>query len=270
MSEDRFSTLMMKHLTEAAERGIRPPVTALLHPESGPARACHADLYGQPLRPGEGDYLEDSGLMVTWAVADAARLLRRHAGLGGSAVANRLEEAPPQTDSWMLMLGEDRLALLGTAQAQRTVSSMAFYDRLPYELCECCAHDEDEVFLLTRIKGGKQVAVYGRTAAEGAKTSCLVGIVAERSLPSLAREGRRAVRTSLPVRDADLVMILRDFYSDGPELVAEAIRALRRAKVKERHWLTQTLNAYPELHALAERVREELGRRTAYSFRKPR
>ncbi len=252
---DRFDRVMLKHMAQAAASGNRPQVIAGLRMRSWPARAAHAELCGKPLKRGEGDYVKGHGLMVTWTVGDAVRMLRRHAGLGGSAAANLLEEPPLKPDYWMLALQEEGLKIGAFRDGELVLDSAAFYYQLSFELCERCRRDRSGPVMLGVQLKGTTVPVCCSSAGDAAMAAGLVRIVAGHCLPCISES---AVRVDLPIKEVELVMILRDFYTGAPQAVAEAIRALWKASSDGQSWLFQTLDGHPELRALADRVRTEL------------
>jgi hypothetical protein len=199
--------------------------------------------------------------MVTWAVEATARALRRHGGLGGSGAANLLEKAPAGVDFWWLALCEDRLFLAayrrGAEQPEGILRSCAFFDRLPFAMCNCCARGGEPV-LMVSLGEGVDVPVRARTRVDAGRAAGLVQVAARRGLPSLGQDEHPVGVVDLPLRDADLVTILRDFYGDTPQVVAAAIRALRRAGCKGHEWVTRTLAGHAVLRGLAARVQAEL------------
>lgn len=256
MNDDRFDQLLDEHLALASARGITPPVIALLAPHSQHAQAAHVERHGHPFRHGNVGFARNSDLMELWTVTDAAGLLRRHAGIGGGAVAALLDDPPQLPDSWMLMLKEGHLAIAAVSDEELAFESVAHYDRLPFQICACCTREVGRrgVMLFPSPNGAK-VPVCGDSSDAIAMTTGLMYIVLTHSLPapSLATNC-----VNLPVDDDLLASILLKFYSSKPETVAEAVRALRKMGDSMDGWLMETLEGRNELQELAGRVQSGL------------
>ena len=74
----KLDELFNHHVAQACAKGLRTPVVAVIFPDA-PA-AIRAVLDAQE-RPEEAD----SFSITTWSIAEATKLLRQHAGLGGGA-----------------------------------------------------------------------------------------------------------------------------------------------------------------------------------------
>jgi hypothetical protein len=185
MRYDRFDKLLGKHLAGAEAAGVHPAVIATLDPQSRTAQAAYTDFHGRPFKQGEGDYTRGEGLMVTWTVEETTRVLRRHGGLGGSATSNLLEAAPEGLDFWWLALCQDRLFLVAFRRgasaelSESILRSCAFFDRLPFAMCACCARSREAV-LAVSLGQGMAVPMQARTRSDAGRAAGLVQIVARR------------------------------------------------------------------------------------------
>ncbi|MBO0698779.1 MAG: hypothetical protein J2P46_10315 [Zavarzinella sp.] len=247
-NENRFDTIVGRQLRQARAAGIHPPVLATLSSDARPARAAFAGHYGGRLKPRGKDWVRGVGQIVTWSVADAIRLLRRHAGLGGNLVANLLDDSPETVDTWSLDWGR-ALSVSGFRDEDLVLTSCALYDDLPFAVCDCCAAKHGP--------GNEHMPSAGndRGAAHEAlvRSAALVGIVTARVMPAVDYPVPETV--DLPVRDDELAHILQAYYVDSPVLVINVLTALRKAHADGHRWLAGVLNDRPELGNLARRVR---------------
>ncbi len=258
MSKDRFAALFEKQLKKAGAFGVRPPVLATLSPDSNPAAAMFTDMYAEPLKPGEGDYDERHGRLVTWSMADATRLLRTHGGLAGRLVVNLLEAPPVRPDFWWLQVGDEVIGPTAFRGGRTVTRSYALFDRLPFSVCRRCAGKRHLVGVRVPVPGGREVVVRGPDGTRAGRASALAHIAAHRSVPSATADGATDL-ADLPVTDEELALILGDFYADAPDVVAEALDGLRRADHRGGRWLARTLRARPELRRLSARVKRLAG-----------
>ena len=236
---DHFHAVAQRQLQKARAAGDCTPVLAILPPHRRPARAAFADRHGGRLKPGGRDWVRGLGRIVAWSLADAVRLLRRHAGLGGNLVANLLDGPPRAVDRWMLDWGPV-LAVAGLRDEEPVLTSCALYDDLPFAVCDCCA---------AKYGAGDRHAPLGGDD----RAAALLGIVASRAMPAVEHPVPQTV--DLPVRDDELAHILRAFYADDPGLVFHVLTALRAADPDGHRWLAGVLDDRPELADLARHVR---------------
>lgn len=254
MSIDRFAAQFEKQLKKAHAFGVRPPVLATLRPDSYAAAAMYAAAYGEPLKPGGGDYDEGHGRLVTWGVAEATRLLRAHGGLAGRLVANLLERPPVRPDFWWLQVAEEVIGPIAFRGGRVAAQSYVLLDRLPFQVCRRCSGKRHLVEVRVNLPGDREAVVRGRDGVRAGRASVLVRIAAHRSVPSVTIAGDKDL-VDLPVGEEELALILRDFFADAPDVVAEAVTALSRAEHDGARWLTRTLRACPELRRLSARVK---------------
>jgi hypothetical protein len=262
MPKMNFETLLDKHLKNAASLNVSTPVIAVLNPQSSHACAVHADHYGRRLRCCRHDYLDGEGLMVTWTVPEAINLLRRHCGLGGSAVANRLQIQNIKSGHWLVVFGEDKLTAIAFPRDAEPLAANVLYDRLPFELYNWQALLPEPPIVLARLTSGKQVEPERWTECMPDRLGYLLLIVNSGCLtepPPTSRDNDMGY-LMLPLHYADLAGILRDHYMGAPELVAETILRIRDAGMRSHLWLLKVLHGCPILQPLAERVQMELAK----------
>ncbi len=165
--------------------------------------------------------------MEAWSVPTTVHWLQLHAGLGGAALADLLDDPPRCPDYWLLYFTDRALLLVGLRSGKAVVESSAFYDELAL-LCLPSGTDETASpgQVTVSLPNGFAAKVEGPTQRDAAISAALVEIVATRSLPGL-RRGERSV--ALHLTDQQLATIVRTFYGRRPDHVAEAVRVLREA-----------------------------------------
>jgi hypothetical protein len=247
-----FDAIVERQLRKARAAGIHPPVVAMLSSAAGPARAAFADRHGGRLKPRGKDWVRGVGRIVTWSMADAIRLLRRHAGLGGNLVANLLDDLSQTVDTWSLDWGQ-ALSVSGFRGEDLVVTSCTLYDDLPFAVCERCARVHGAVDIHVPVAGGAGAAVAGASVDAAARAAALLRIVGAGAMPAVDYPVPETM--DLPVRDDELAHILRVFYGDAPGPVIDVLAALRQTDPVGHRWLVRVLEGRPELAGLAGRVR---------------
>mgnify|MGYP000940885312 CR=1 FL=1 len=258
MRKTRFEKQMQRQLNLAGAFGVLPPVLATLSPDSTPAVAMYAALYREHLRPGEGDYHEHHGRLVTWSVGGATRLLRAHGGLAGRLAANLLEKPPVRPDVWWLQIDPDAIGPSAFRGEEMVARSYALIDRPPFASCPRWTFARPQVQVGEPALGVGEAVARSPNGTPAGRASALAHIAARRSVPSASPAGATEL-TALPVGDDELALILRDYYCDAPEVVAAALGDLDDRGLGGGWWLTRTMRVYPELRGLGERVKRLRG-----------
>ena len=233
---------MMKHVLRIAEReGVRPPVIALLKHDSMHASSIVKKMTGHSINSPEVQGDPEYGVTAAWSVTVACQLLRRHCVIGGQATANLLE-GRHAVDYWLLMVGNESLSVFGCRTGRKSIHSSVYFDKLFGVICDCCLNRRGPAFLKASLKGGDSVIVQGKNSIEAVYAASLVTLASKRSLPPLKpKNGERG----LPIKDSDLVVILREHFAEQPRSVSEALRALRKADRPAFRWLTEVLKSSP-------------------------
>jgi hypothetical protein len=235
----------------AAERGIDLPVALIFQP--GPrAAAVYAALAGRPVPAG---VTAEHPAFLLHSVGDAAGALRAHGGLGGGLVANLLGNPPEPVARWLLYLLDDVIGVFAYTSGSESHLAQTYYDRLPPSwCCPGCVRKRGPGTLVVPVTvGGRETAL--RLAVPDApsvdRIAELARIAADRRVDSL---GDPETAWGFDVGAAEMATILSSFYADAPALVAEVLRALRRARHPSHRWLRTTLGTAPGLGELAEEV----------------
>jgi hypothetical protein len=264
MSKHDFKTLLRQQIRRARARGLRPPVIACLWRDSGHARAAYRDRHGRSF-PRRKELAEGSYLVETWTAAEAARLLRLHAGIGGVAVAGLLDEATPEIRWWLVTFQPPSLIVKAFA-GRELFDVIVPYDEILDTVCPCClAEIEGGGAFRCRIDGDDRTVVCGATREDVVETIKLVRVACTGRLPALCEQGAAFV----PLAEEGLAHLLLTLYGTRPRVVAEAVMALRKVPGGRDAWLCGVLDGTPSLRELAEAVRREIGGDEAGAAQEP-
>lgn len=262
MSERRidFAEAMESQLVMAREEGVVGPTLLLLDPASAAARAIYEELRGKPLLPTRhGD--EEYAPLERVSSEAAQRLLRRHAGEGGDAVARHLVTTAYGQDYWLVLVLPGQIAYRAVKDHEALGGGQVPYDRVPRRLRqtpEDILSDDGPSMLTLLDSGGRQVRVCGPTGADAVFAGVLVAMAT--TCPGWA--DLPDPETGEPLRvwvtEDFVVDFLAKVYGQLPVAVAEAVMALRKADGKKAAWLERLLRNRPSLKSLSGRVRHEL------------
>ena len=250
--DNSFEDIIHELLGRAKEKGIAEPVFAMLSPEVPQAAAIYEDLKGRALEVPPGR--EGQAVLTPLPRAEAARLLRRHAGAGGAVAADMLEDQIP-ADYWVAVLapvGLHLIAFRGGKEAFRASMGYAKVSRRMRSLTNLI-NDDGTSLLTVRTEDGQNMTVCGPSGGVVAFATALAGLALTRQLP-VSHEGHIV---SVPVDEDQLASFLLGAFND-PKIVAEAIMALKKLGPGKEKWLKTVLGGRPELQDLAERVEHEL------------
>jgi hypothetical protein len=235
----KLDDVLNHHVAEARARGLRTPVIALLFWDM--PRDIRAKLDGHAPPPEKTDDA-NSFEVNTWTVAAAIKLLRRHAGLGGAAVARLLARPPSRPEFWVVSFEATHVAIAAFAHGDIVFQSACPYRRIEFEAPPTQATD-----LAWATDCARE---------EMARAAYLVRVASSASLPI----GTDDKTVDLPIGDDELALVLKDTYGDEPQIVAAAILRLRMLKGGKDGWLLRVLQSRPELRKLAKPVLAELAR----------
>jgi hypothetical protein len=236
---------------------MHPPVIIVFDVKSPHARAVYKALHGRvPKR--EGPYYCEVGQIDCCTVVDTVRELREHCGIGGVAVSNLLETPSDDPAWWLLFFNDTDINLNGCDdQGRLMLHARAYCKRLPFDLCTPCRRTKHGKHLLRMPLGnGTSAVVCGRTTKETVNAGVLARLAATRCLPSAPPIRPKTV--DLPLRDDDLILIIQTIYGDAPQVIAEAVMALRKLPGRHDGGLLALLNNRRDLQPLARAVQSVL------------
>jgi hypothetical protein len=129
------------------------------------------------------------------------------------------------------------------------------YDRILDVVCRRCQEEVARRGVShIHLPSGRTAVVCGRDPRESTEAANLLFVAATRVLPTLGR----GAAPPLILRNEDLVTLLGRWYADKPQIIAEAIRALRKASGQLDAWILQVLDGLSFLRPVATAVRREL------------
>jgi hypothetical protein len=256
-------SLVREQLARAKSKGMHHPVVACLWHDSPHAKAIYQERHGHLIGGDQQDETDDGTVLETWDAQEAPCLLRRHAGIGGAAVANLVEALAEAVSWWYMDFQRPSLTVKGFEEpfpvsgwGRALFDNTVFYDKLPNTVCRRCRKKmKDGGAVHCHLHDGHTTVVCGASLKEMTASIELVSVAETGCLPSLCL-GMRTGR--LKLQDEDLALILHRLYEDQPRVVAEAIRALRKLPGERDAWLVKVLNGSPSLDKLAADVRREL------------
>lgn len=209
----------------ARERGIQCPVVPLIAPCSVGQAIC-LEATGKPLPPPPPSVNRYPYIGIEpWDVPKATRLLHRHAGLGGMAVANLLLAPPKAADSWMVMIDGEALLVTAYKKDRFAFQSAVCYGGLEFLSCLGVGGERDE-------------------EADDMLALALAHLASKRRLPG----GDGFTIVGMPVDETLLTRIIQEFYLSKPAVVSAALARLKDACPEGHRWLRSLLtrnNASP-------------------------
>jgi hypothetical protein len=208
------------------------------------------------MRPERINLPEVPAVLELWTPAEATELLRLHAEVGGAGVANLMEALGQDVRWWLLEFRPGWLVARAHAGRGRRLFEVAVpYGRILDVVCRRCRElVEGRGLVHCHLPQGQRTVVCGRTTGEALEAINLLWVAATRTLPALAN----GAAPPLVLRNEDLALLLLQRYGDQAQVIAEAIRALRKVPGKLDAWIVQVLEGSPVLKELATAVRREL------------
>lgn len=249
MQQTAFDDLITAQIKEAEVRGIVIPVLAAFAENSLPATAMYGEVTGKPIPRVADTRSSFVGGVLALSRSEAGALLRRHAGKGGIAVADVLENPVIQPACWQLHLLPGRIWVdFETQSGLPLLSAKTGYDVVSEEFQFLRDPGRPSIRTFT-MDDGIRVTVCGANGVELALAWMLAMIVAT---------GRFPDGVPFPVTDGHILSALKYRYAEYPSAVKEAIQALRKLPGHKDRRLTRILWGRPELRKLAKAVRHEL------------
>ena len=260
MSGSTIADFIRARLAEAKDQNITMPAILTLSRRSEHSRYIFEDLHGHPLSPLSSDVGHEFGPWEVMEPAEAARLLRDHAGKGGALAADVItdpfwSEAMP-LDFWFVGLLKENIYIRGFLDGEEVWHTVTGYDSVPrgHRTPSELAHEGGPSLWRVSTDGGAIVPVCGRGGKDVILAAALAGIVADRVI-DIRHEGKPV---QIAVNDDRLASLLLDVYGDKPHVIAEALMALKKSGENKHLWLQQVLGSRPELKELAKAVHHEL------------
>jgi hypothetical protein len=253
MPSNTLKSLTRALLREAKAAGIRPPVLACLWKDSFRAQDIYGARHLAPM-PKEFNLPEIPAVLETWPLAHAVMYLRGLAGFGGAAVASLIETLVDDVRWWLLEF-QPRSLLVKAHAKHEMFQIIVPYSTVLDTVCTRCQKEmADRTVVHCHLPGGQQTVICARTPRESVEVISLLWVAATRCLPALST----GPAPPLILKDEDLRRLLLERYGDRVAVIAEAIRALRKADRKYAAWLVQVLGDSPDLRGVWARVKQEL------------
>jgi hypothetical protein len=238
-------------VAEARAEGITDPVIFYLDEECSQARAIYQELHGNPMQP-RSIGLDTVGAIEKLSRPEAIRLLRQHGSKVGIYLAAMLQRPIPSQYSRVCLWEPNSMVEIVTEARYLSTLTLGYEEiMLRLHQSETPASYGSSTFWLLEFDDGQFVPL---CSTANVYLIGLLTVLAATRKKWVERKGRML---QIEAYDSDLAAELLE-YKDRPEVVAEAIRALRKLGHDKDRWLTSVLWDRRPLRALARRVEHEL------------
>jgi hypothetical protein len=253
MNHDVLLNPFQPLLDRARARGIKPPVLLSLAADFPRARAAYTQLHGQLAAAWPGpDPTSGPTTVDAVSVRDAYDVLLRHAGPGGAAVGDRVNDPTLGAEYWFVALSQDGIRFAGFRRGKTVLSGFFGYGRVRRPNARAPA-DEGPSHLNLRGPDGKLLQVCGRTGRDASHTGALLTVLARYGGTVTFADPRGGPPAVVRVTE-DLVVSHLSTSAYRPDIVAEAVRALERVYPGKTNRVLSLLRRRADLEPLARAV----------------
>jgi hypothetical protein len=261
LKKTSFIRYLNRELDEARARGVKRPVALLLGHLSAPARAVYRGLGGGEMELPPGLPADEEFALLEVVPADqAAALLREHAGPGGAAAADHVEDDVLDPEWLAVALRRDHIAVAAYRRGRPLSRVTLDYDRASraQQSAGQLLMDEGPSMAVLCDDAGGGCPVFGKTGFDVLAAGALVAVVAAHPGHTELPYSTSGARLRVRVTEKVVGDLLWHAYRDAPHQVAEAVRALRRSDPANGAWLERLLRNSPGLQTLHRAVCAEL------------